>query len=180
LGGWSIAGITTFQSGTPYTIINGSDRNADGWFQMDRPDISNKSAPRNSRAVIAPATGPLRCVTGYRNPDTNACVNPSDVYWVEGVELPNNSTVGRNTLLTGGTENLDLSLLKSFSIGERRRLEFRWEAQNAFNHPQFVQVPGKSVRDTPGPQGGLASRFLNEDFTNSGIRSMWGQVKFIF
>lgn len=88
--------------------------------------------------------------------------------------------MGRNTLLTGGTENYDLSLFKSVAIGERRRLEFRWEAQNAFNHPQFVQVPGRSVRDTPGPQGGLASRFLNRDYTNSGIRSMWVQVKLIF
>ncbi|MCI0353055.1 MAG: hypothetical protein L0Z53_26850, partial [Acidobacteriales bacterium] len=60
LGGWSLAGITTFQSGTPYTIQNGSDRNFDGW-QMDRPDISNPSAPRNSRAVIAQS-----CATGYR------------------------------------------------------------------------------------------------------------------
>lgn len=55
LGGWSIAGITTFQSGTPFTIINGSDRNSDGWVQMDRPDISNANAPRNSRAVLSPA-----------------------------------------------------------------------------------------------------------------------------
>lgn len=180
LGGWSIAGITTFQSGTPFTIINGSDRNLDGWVPMDRPDISNPNAPRNSRAVLSPATGPLRCPTGYRNPDTNTCVNPADVYWAEGVGFPNASTVGRNTLLTGGTENFDLSLFKSLAIVERRRLEFRWEAQNTFNHPQFVQVPGRNVRDTPGPQGGLASRFLNQDFTNSGIRSMWVQVKLIF
>ena len=102
------------------------------------------------------------------------------MHWAEGAGFPNRATVGRNTLLTGGTENFDLSLIKSLAIGERRRLEFRWEAQNAFNHPQFVQVPGRSVRDTPGPQGGLASRFLNRDFTNSGIRSMGGQVKMIF
>ena len=31
LGGWSLAGITTFQSGTPYTVLNGSDRNNDGF-----------------------------------------------------------------------------------------------------------------------------------------------------
>lgn len=28
LGGWSVAGITTFQSGTPFSVANGSDRNA--------------------------------------------------------------------------------------------------------------------------------------------------------
>src|SRR5206468_12125115 len=111
------------QSGTPYTIVNGSDRNQDGWDQMDRPDIGSPSAPRNSRAVLAPATGPQRCSTGYRNPETNACVSPADVYWVEGTGSPNASTVGRNTLFTGGTNNFDLSLFKTVAISERRRLE---------------------------------------------------------
>jgi len=174
LGGWSVAGITTFQTGTPYTMVNGSDRNLDGIDQMDRPDISNTRAPLHTRAAIAPATGPQRCPTGYRNPDAGMCVSPSDVYWVEGIGPPNAATVGRNTLLTGGTNNFDLTLFKSFPIGERKRLEFRWEAQNAFNHPQLVQVPQRRVRDTP------AGRFLNRDFTNSGIRSMWVQVKLLF
>jgi len=180
LGDWSIAGIASFQSGTPFTIVNGSDRNSDGWNQMDRPDVANPDAPRNSRAVIAPSSGPQYCATGYRNPDTDACVNPFDVYWVEGTGLPNTSTVGRNTLLTGGTNNFDLSLFKSFAIGERKRLEFRWEALNAFNHPQFVRVPERNVQSSPGPQGGLPSRFFNRDFTDSGIRSMWVQMKLVF
>ena len=183
VGGWSLAGITTFQSGTPYTIINGSDRNQDGWAQGDRPDIGNPKAPRNSRAVLWPTTGPRGCATGYRNPEANACVSPADVYWVEGTGSPDASTVGRNTLFTGGTNNFDASLFKSFTLGERRRLELRWEAQNAFNHPQFVSPPdavNRNVRDAVGPSGGLASRFLNQDFTNSGIRSMWVQVKLLF
>ena len=174
LGGWSIAGITSFQSGTPFTALNGSDRNNDTITTNDRPDIGNPNAPLNSRAVIAPAGGPLRCETGYRNPDTSACVTPGDVHWIEGVGLPNGSTVGRNTLLAGGTNNFDLSVSKSLPMGERRRLELRWEAQNGFNHPQFTQVPEKIVSGSPG------SRFLNRDFTNSGIRSMWVQLKLIF
>jgi len=145
LGGWSIAGITTFQSGTPFTMQNGSDRNRDGHAGLDHPDIGNPQAPRHSRAVLAPATGPLRCSTGYRNPETNTCVAPSDVYWVEGTGFPNAFTAGRNTMVAGGTNNFDLTLFKSVAVGERKRLEFRWEAQNAFNHPQFVQVPGKGV-----------------------------------
>jgi len=183
MGGWSIAGITTFQSGTPFTIVNGSDRNKDGWDQMDRPDIGNPRAPRNSRAVLSPNTGPQACATGYRNPDANACVSPAEVYWVEGMGSPNASTVGRNTLHTSGTNNFDASLFKVFNFGERRRLEFRWEALNAFNHPQFTTPPGqvnRNVRDAVAPQGGLPSRFLNRAFTNGGIRSMWVQVKLLF
>jgi hypothetical protein len=169
-GGWSIAGITTFQSGTPYTVQSGFDRNGDGW-PGDRPDISNPLAPRNSRAVLSPS-----CATGYSNPDTLACINPSAVYWVQGTGFPNASTSGRNTLFTNGTNNFDLTLFKSFAIRERQRMEFRWEALNAFNHPQFVQMPGtgRNVVNT------LPGRFLNRDFTDSGIRSMWVQVKVIF
>ena len=58
--------------------------------------------------------------------------------------------MGRNTLFTGGKNNFDLSLFKTVAIGERKRLEFRWEAQNAFNHPQFTTPPARvnrSVRD---------------------------------
>jgi hypothetical protein len=69
--------------------------------------------------------------------------------------------------------------MKSFRIAEQKRLEFRWEALNALNHPQFTQVPEKSVNST-GPVPGSPSQFLNRDFTDSGIRSMWVQMKLVF
>ena len=100
--------------------------------------------------------------------------NPEGRVWIEGIGIPNGSTVGRNTLRTGGTNNFDMNLTKSFHWTEKRRLEFRWEALNAFNHPQFVQVPLAIVNGTP------AGRFLNRDFTDSGIRSMRAQIKVIF
>jgi hypothetical protein len=59
-------------------------------------------------------------------------------------------------------------------LGEIRSLELRWEALNAFNHPQYLNVPLAKVNGTP------AGRFLNRDFTDSGIRSMWVQVKLVF
>jgi hypothetical protein len=168
LGGWSIAGVTTFQSGTPFTVGNGFDRNNDGSPQ-DRPDIGNPNAPLNTRAITS-----AKCSTGYQNADTLACVSPSDVHWMEGMGFPNASTVGRNTLHTGGTNNFDLNLTKAVPLGETRRLELRWEAFNAFNHPQFIQVPQTSVFATP------AGQFLNRDFTDSGIRTMWVQAKLVF
>ena len=176
LGGWSIAGVTTFQSGTPFTLSNGFDRNNDA-VNSDRPDIGNPAAPLLSRAVVNSG-----CGTGYRNPDTNACVAPSEVRWVQAPVglLPNAATVGRNTLHTGGTNNFDLTLFKSFPIREGKRLELRWEAYNALNHQQFVNVPERDVFTALGPAGGLPSRFLNRDFTDSGIRSMWVQAKVIF
>lgn len=168
LGGWSLSGITTFQSGTPFTVANGFDRNNDG-IPEDRPDISNPKAPLNTRAITSST-----CATGYQNPDTLSCINPNDVHWVEGIGFPTASTVGRNTLHAGGTNNFDLNLTKSVPLRERARLELRCEAFNAFNHPQFIQVPQTTVFGTP------ARRFLNRDFTDSGIRTMWVQAKVVF
>ena len=86
---------------------------------LDRPDLSDLRAPLNSRAVVTPSSGSQSCATGYRNPDTGLCVSPGDVHWIQGLGLPNASTVGRNTLLAGGINNFDLTLTKSFPIGEQ-------------------------------------------------------------
>ncbi len=178
MGGWSLAGITSFQSGAPFTVANGIARsNLSGG---SRPDIGNRGAPLSTRAALTPPSGSQFCSTGYRNPDTGLCVSPAEVHWIQGIGLPNASTVGRNTLVAGGINNFDVTLTKSLQFGERRRLEFRWEALNALNHPQFTQIPSAQVAGSPGPQGGLPSRFLNRDYTDSGIRSMWVQVKFVF
>ena len=98
---------------------------------------------------------------------------------MEGIGFPNAATVGRNTLRTGGTNNFDLNLTKSIQFGETRRLELRWEALNAFNHPQFVQVPS-NAQSLTSVNGAAAGQFLNRDYTDSGIRSMWVQVKVVF
>jgi hypothetical protein len=167
LGGWSLAGITSFQSGAPFTVRNLV-------ASVSRPDIGNPNAPLNTRAVVFQS-----CSTGYRNPDTGACVTPADVHWIQNTGLPNANTVGRNTLVAGGINNFDVSLSKSFQIAEQKRVEFRWEALNALNHPQFTQFPERDVT-SPGPVPGSPSRFLNRDFTDSGIRTMWVQLKLLF
>jgi hypothetical protein len=83
LDGWSIAGITSFQSGAPFTVLNGAERNNDG-LATDRPDISNPAAPINSRAILSASC----TTTGYLNPDTGLCVSPADVHWIQGTGLP--------------------------------------------------------------------------------------------
>ena len=154
-------------------MLNGFDRNGDGWPE-DRPDIGDPAAPLNTRAIAVATAGAQSCASGYLNPDTGQCTIPQAVHWLEGSGLPNASTVGRNTMRTGGTNNFDASLFKTFGFGEHRRLEIRWEAQNALNHPQYVQAPPRDVVNSPAPQ------FMNRAFTDPGIRSLWVQVKLLF
>jgi hypothetical protein len=97
LGGWQWSGITVFQSGAPFTIANGLDRNGDGQTGPDRPNLGNPNAPHNTRALIVTAA---TCSTTLRNPDTGQCVTRNDVYVVQAAAssgFPGAATLGRNT-----------------------------------------------------------------------------------
>lgn len=169
LGGWQIAGITTFQSGAPYTIVLGADRDGDGLTGGDRPDIGNPNAPHNTRAVINTASP-----TGFRNPDTGQNVSRNDVYVVQATGFPGPATIGRNTERSGAVNNFDWSLFKYFRLSESFRLEYRLEAFNIFNHPQFTGVPGSNVvSTTPGS-------FQNFNLITGGGRSMRMGLKLLF
>jgi hypothetical protein len=170
-GGWGLTGITSFQSGAPFSILQGNDRDGDGRTGGDRPDIGNPNAPHNTRAVIVPVA---TCSTGYQNPDTKGCVTPNDVFVVQGTGFPNAKTIGRNTERAHAVNNFDIDLLKRFVITERFRLEYRVEAYNVFNHPQFTSVPSRTVITTP------ATQFVNFNLTNGGGRTMRMGLKIIF
>lgn len=150
LGGWSLAPVTQFVTGAPFTLQAGVDRNGDGQTAPDRPDIGNPNAPLNTRGLlvptIAPATKPVMCgnwsPTGLVNPDAGTCVTTSDVHWVSGAALgtPGARTVGRNTLRTPFIWQQDLDVIKTFRITERMHLEYRAEIFNLFNRENFGLV----------------------------------------
>ncbi len=62
------------------------------------------------------------------------------------------------------------------------RPELRWEAQNAFNHPQYVNVPPNEYVNVPPNDvvNNPGGQFLNRAYTDAGIRSLWVQVKLRF
>lgn len=178
LGGWEVSGVTSFQSGAPFTIVNGADRNGDGLSTADRPEIGNPNAPHNTRAIIVPTA---TCSTGFQNPDTKGCVTPNDVYVVQAQLLPGNvpnfptgKTLGRNTERSNWTKNFDMNVFKTFRFTERFKLEYRVEAFNVFNHPQFTGVPGRNVTST------VAGQFLDFNQLNGGGRTMRMGLKLLF
>ena len=174
LGGWRISGITSFQDGAPFTLINGLDRNGDGLAGSDRPDVGNPNAPHNTRAQIVPVA---TCATGLRNPESGQCVTRNDVYAVlvgANTGFPGPATFGRNTERTNPVENFDMSFFKVFRIRENLKLEYRLDAFNIFNHPQFTGVPGHNLNAT------LAGNYFNYDLVDGGGRSMRMGLKITF
>jgi outer membrane receptor protein involved in Fe transport len=197
LGGWTFSGISHWQDGVPFTVSNGKDRGGFGQTAAERPDISNTSAPFNSRAVLAsttpPATNPAAlpgngwCPSGYSNPDgtpppglTLVCADPSTVYWIEGKGSPNAHTVGRNTLRTPFQDNLDFSVAKRFTFTEKTGMEFRADMFNAFNTTVLGFDPTGLVFVPRTVNGSTAGHFLDFTQTDSIGRTMRLRAKFYF
>jgi hypothetical protein len=152
LNGWSISGITTFQSGFPVRITSQDDVELQSSFDFETPGEPNVVAPfhainpRNSTCALgtgpeagpgAPACQPINAGFDPNNSFTNATVTPG--------------TIGNSarTICCGpGINNWEIGFLKSTPINERFRLEFRGEIYNIFNHSQFFQPDGNITDGT--------------------------------
>jgi hypothetical protein len=121
LGGWSFAGIGSFSSGFPFSVIDGINRSgnlqSDASVIADRPDWN----PAFQGDVIL--GDPARWF------DPAAFVlQPAGFY----------GNVPRNALTGPGFANLDLSVSKTFGLREPHQVEFRTDVFNLFNHPNFA------------------------------------------
>jgi hypothetical protein len=175
VGGWSVAPILTVQSGTPYTVINGFDRNLDGVSaNFSRPNIGNIQAPVNTRAQ---AVATSVCSTGLQNPANNACVTSNGVHFIQVASYQPFSPLieSRNSNYTTRYLDLDSNILKTFKITERVGFELRGEFFNITNNQNF---------DTPSPNKNVSTNnginFLNTSLQNGGSRTMRVGGKVIF
>ncbi len=154
LDGWQLSGITLFQSGTPFSVINGTGNT--GISLSDNAGVS-------SGLGIAPSYPDV--VRGLPKPAGNSqsfgplLGNPSQFVAPRGLTFGN---AGRNFFNNPSRLNFDVALLRHFKILERGDLEFRAEAFNLFNHTQFrVYDP-----DNPGIAGNnLVSCYAGPDYS---------------
>src|SRR6266702_1570077 len=131
LGGWQISGITIAQTGTPFSVTNGTSfgDNAgvgNGVGTGSRPDLVSNPHSGFSANQDPSTFGPL-------------AFNPAAFAIPRGLTFGN---VGRNTLYLPGRVNFDFGLFKRFSISEKTGFDFRWENFNLFNHTQFGNGTG--------------------------------------
>jgi hypothetical protein len=123
LGGWEFTANTSFQTGFPITPQSGIDSGNVGTGNW-RPD----------RTCNGNLSGGDRKVTQWF--DTNCFTN-------QFLIADNNNGIfrfgnsGRSVLTGPGIQNFDLAILKDFHITESMRLQFRAEAFNALNTPNF-------------------------------------------
>ncbi len=130
--GWEVSGITSIQSGTPFSIINGGSAN--GVSVLDNAGVANGTTAGSYPDIIADphAQAPYQA----SNPQSIGPIlgNPAAFAAPEGLTYGN---AGRNFFNNPRRTNFDVTFLKHFKITEASNLQFRAEIFNLFNHTQF-------------------------------------------
>jgi hypothetical protein len=157
LGGWTLSGIATVQSGFPFTPQLGYNPSNDG----------------DSRNPVRPSWNPA-----FQGPVVEG--NPSQYFNPAAFVAPVSGTygnVGRDTLTGPGTRTIDLSAVKITPISERLKVQFRAEVFNVGNHANFATpntVVFSSASAAPSATAGLitatstASRQIQ-----FGLKALW-------
>jgi hypothetical protein len=115
-GGWQLNSITTLLTGLPFTPTMQTSNLNTGTGSQFPNRLASGFIPTGQRTLD-------------RWFDAGAFAAPALYAW---------GNSGRNILYGPGTKQMDLSLFKSFPLGEKsQRLEFRAESFNTFNTPQF-------------------------------------------
>ena len=154
LGGWMTSGILTRQDGFPFSVLANGDANEDGTVN-DRANLIGNPALPGGRSEA-------QKLAEWFN--TTAFATPVD----------SDGNTGRNFLTGPSFVNLDAALIKSFNIPfgpfrETQKLDFRTEAFNLFNHPNFST-----------PDGSMADATFGSIYTAQSPRILQFALKFVF
>jgi len=173
LGGWQFSGITTIQTGIPFSVkysgfsnnagvSNGSVNNGTGGGVSIFADVVGDphATPSAACAAAYGGTGPL-------------LFNPCAFAFPRGLTFGDS---GRNFLNMPRRTNFDMSLLKHFKINETTGFEFRTEAFNIFNHTQWAgsSISGASINNDI-----AGSSFLHPSAAHRARTLQFG-LKFLF
>jgi hypothetical protein len=137
LGNWIFSGTYTYESPQLATVQSGIDSNMNIDAAGDRA-IVNPAGTDGVGSGITELTNSDGATVGY------LADNPNARYIRAGIGAW--ATGGRQTLPTNPINNFDLSLTKTFSIDESKRIEFGGAFFNFFNHPQYIPGSLNSVK----------------------------------
>jgi hypothetical protein len=164
LGGWQFGSFFTFQSGAPFTVLNGADPTGalagiDGLVgNAIRPNI-------NTDLDLSNMTIEEILDAGGASLFRRLCGNVSATCAGERV-----GNVGRNTLRADGIGNVDVSLVKNTRLHGSQNIQIRIDMFNATNTRNFG-IPDGRVNST---------NFLNQWATDGGNRRIWVALRYMF
>ncbi len=133
LSGWQLTGIHRFQTGTPITVLTGSDASLTG-VNNDRPDLLHDPTISGSRSKE-------QQIQRWFDPTAFAANQPGKY-----------GTAGRNVIRVPGLLTWDLSVHKDVALHERQKFQFRADFLNIMNHANLGE-PVSTLGSTLGVIG---------------------------
>jgi putative hemolysin len=144
--GWSISPIVSLNSGQPFNITTGSDKNADG-YTNDRPNLVPGVNPfldsHRSRTVSSQAWFNTAAFVP-NGPGLAGGIGPGGA----------DGSTPRNYLRAPGYRDIDLGISKDFRFERGIGLQFRADATNAFN---MVSLNAPTANLSSGNNGKITS-----------------------
>jgi hypothetical protein len=140
IGNWQISGVTTVQSGLPFTATISTDT-ANTGVGSQRPNIAGKPTMLKKPS----------CWFYIANNSACTALDPSAP---NTFTVPTQYTYGNGGVFTLRADDLvqfDVAALKSFKFGETKSLELRGEFFNLFNRPTFG-APSTNIDSSSGAQ----------------------------
>jgi hypothetical protein len=158
LGGWQSNAFFTFQSGTPFTVLNGADpagvlQGIDGLVgNAIRPNINTNLDLSNMNLIEIRAAGGASLFRA-----------------LQAGERTGNA--GRNILRADGIANLDFGIIKNTRVLESHQIQFRADFYNLTNTRNF---------GTPNSLINSGANFLNQWATDGGRRRILLGLRYTF
>jgi hypothetical protein len=157
LGGWTVSGIFTARTGTPFSIFDYTDELVGFTVPRETP-----STPFASTHVSGPSNLLAPNEYGILAVPVPATVAPLDpALGISDFGPFPAGMMHRNSLRGPGAWNIDAAVQKDFKLTERFGLEFRAEGFNVFNHHNLYVFTGDDAFFSEGPgaawQGGTSA-----------------------
>jgi len=137
LGGWQISGLTQFQTGLPCSIAGPADYAGVGLDANFGCGVNGQYWVVNGDPKIIGTFGPNGQWFATTNPDG------SPIFTKPAAGTFNTQRV-RNLIYQPGFQNWNLGLFKAFPVTDRFGFQFRAEAFNFINHPNWCGGSGCS------------------------------------
>jgi hypothetical protein len=168
LGNWEIAPVYIYQTGSLVTPQTQADANLNGDSASDRVFLNPTGDP-----ALGSGTRALRNSGGQTV--AYLATNPAARYVAAPLgTLPDG---GRSLLNLNPINDVDVTLAKRFTLGERYRLEFAARAFNLFNHPQYAGGFLDDVLAAPYPPNSASGVLARASFDpQSSLFRQWDQV----
>jgi hypothetical protein len=147
LNGWALSGVTTFQTGFPIRITSVADNELMYSFDFELPGEPAQIAPfhtmrpqSNNNYFFDPNS-----FTENASDNSQPPCSAGAVFGCYDPSLFGTLGTAKRTICCGPhVSNTDFAILKTISFSETKRVDFRAELFNIFNHTQFFNPDGNT------------------------------------